>query len=896
VSGLVAGCPTAHDSGAAASATFPAIMKASLLAVVALLLVGGMLSWWMWRDVDVPGARSALPAHDTSPSAGAAERSQVVANATRETAAATAEQREAVPIAAAPTTPNVQVRVVDAAGNVVPGVQVRYAENDRLPPANPPLGEVERRRLQADSEAWLGRVGTATTADAMGIARWPWSERSRAFWWVVARSGESFGETWVSMSVPATEVHELQLLHDRSFTVQVLTAEQRPAADVPLRAKFTNRDLPERSTYQALGSTDVEGRFVAHHVQTWSGRIQPRGASLPSTIVTDLPGIEVDREIDANALPAEIVKLYLPPAGAFAITVRDALGESVAKAQVGLLEEPYVEGRPGHTAPTNAAGVARFPLVGLGRQWRMSPERGPRDGWKVFAGPRIAGETTVVVFQPDAAPALVGLLVRDGVPAGDAAFWAQADGRELAAGTLRTDKEGRFRVAVAGSWLDRRIVEVELRTQTLGVGPDGMLATWRGNLVLTVGAHDLGTLVLQPEPLIVAGLLVAPGGAAVPQEVLARVEAATMDPDAPWQAFGRGCGREPDGHFAMFGKAPDRALRLCVETDNTFLPVPPLPFVAGASDLRIELRRGGSVKTSIVAGSQIAAFCLQPLLVPMAGTAAMPDWARFHPGLDPRVPRDWGFVRNDPWEVAHTWPAVMPGRYRLEVRTRGVRRPLLVIADVVVVDGERNEEARLQHIAVPGLRTIELTLPQAAIAGQQTGPPGVGVVAVLDGDELGEQFWQVDGPMVLFASTQPLDVLVRLRGCRDRIVRGIVANQTIELEPGLAVILRTEAYTAPEGSKLQLALESLDDPFTTANGAIYSAAAGGSVAGYRFALTEAEWSAGSASLSLPAPGRYRITAKRRAADGAISQLTVTPAELTVGEKGGTFSVQLTTPR
>ena len=54
--------------------------------------------------------------------------------------------------------------------------------------------------------------------------------------------------------------------------------------------------------------------------------------------------------------------------------------------------------------------------------------------------------------------------------------------------------------------------------------------------------------------------------------------------------------------------------------------------------------------------------------------------------------------------------------------------------------------------------------------------------------------------------------------------------------------------------------------------------------------------AGAVALRLPAPGRHLVRASLRAADGTTTALVVDPAELSIGEAGGTFPLQLANPR
>ncbi|HEX5051371.1 MAG TPA: hypothetical protein VFZ65_06335 [Planctomycetota bacterium] len=862
--------------------TWRALVPLSLCALIA----GG--AWFAWRahtELRPYGGEDSGDA--TSAAAGVANEAASAAHPGPQPAPVT-DQRELVTTpapgeATAATGPMVQVRVLGSDGVPMPGIAVFYADQMQASRASATLAADERLRLTSDSEWFLQRFGAVATTDAAGVARWPWRERERGNWYCFSRRGADYGEAWISMAAAAATVHDLELVEDVAFTVQVVAASQQPAAGVPIQAVFADRHDPARSVAFELGGTDAEGRLVARHAQTWYPRIAPRGTMLPTTIGVKLPGVAVGREIDAARPPSEAIVLALPPLGAIELTVRDALGEPVENARYYLTEDVV---KPDHAygARTDAAGVARLPFVGLGRQWRLAEQPGARDRAQVVVGPRAAGEVVRVLLQPDPVPVLMGLLQRDGVAMANAALVVTSGGKAIASGEPRTDEDGRFRIAVRAEWRDQTLTALDVYTSSADHGYDGTSAAWRGALALGIGPHDLGVLALQADAIVCAGQLIAPDGDAASADVKIGVETTQQPAKPAWLSLRQR--RDEDGHFVFFGRPPDGALQLTVRTWNRFLPVPPIPFVAGARDLRIELHRGGSLRASIVARTQLAAFCLQPRLVPMEHAIEVPDHARFVPSLDPRLACESAFVRDEPLEIAYVWPAVAPGRYRLEVGTRGVRSPILVIQDIVVADGQRNEEARLQHLEVPGLRTIEITLPQA-----EPGGFGNSVIFVLEGDAPGEQCWHMDDKTAFFAAVQPLDLLVRLPGHRDRIVRGLVANETIELEPGIAVTLRSAAFSAPAGGIVSLALEGLDDALTARHAAMYSAAAGGSLPPYRLKPIEADLVAGEATVRLPAPGRYRLRASLRT-DAVRVELDVEPAELRVGAAGGPFPITL----
>lgn len=810
---------------------------------------------------------------------------------------------------AADAGPQVQVRVLGPDGKALAGLTVRYLLPQEAGKGLDDAGRTEMARLRFDGEAMLQRFGSEAVTDARGIARWPRREVESSWWQVGARHGEDWGETWIPSKAAADEVHELRLSADRSLAIRVLDAQGQPAAGVPLAASYrrggegSNQGI---AGAQELGVTDADGNAVARHLQVWSYLVDARGFVLPILVRPRLPGVEVGHEVDAAMPPRDPVVLYLPPTGVVEVTVRDGLGEPAAKGtKVTILPEPRDEdGRKAWTAAADDHGVCVFPRVGLGQQWRVILQ-GEQRQELVFSGPRAGGEVVRVVLQPETTPVLTGQLSADGKPAAKARFLLISAEGAPAREPTETGDDGRFRIVASnGAWLGKHLTTVTCRGVDARGQYDGRVASWNGDLLLRAGEHDLGVVTFVEEPIVVAGRLLTTSGTLGQRQPGVWVEAATGDAEKPWRAVSLSRRLQPDGTFECRGQAPNAPLRLQVWTKGAWLPVPPVRFGVGERFLQVKLEQGGSVKASVVAGSYEIGFCLQPLLVPV--TPVLPPaggiFVRYGVETDPMVPLQHEIVRDHPLEEGFTWPAVAPGRYRLQVRTRTVPTVLLEIADVVVVDGECNEEPRLQHLQVPGLRFLKLTLPQAQsiLAEQQKRPSGIGgagVVFVLEGDTPTDQCMQVDG-LVFFASARPLDLLVRLIGYRDRIVRGLFEDQTIELEPGIAVELRADALELPPGGTLSLMLSPIDDALTAAKSWIYSPAAGGSSADsiYRTSAVAAKFADGSARFALPAPGRYRVTAQLQSGDGKPQTVAVEPGEVAVGDSGGSFAVHVALPK
>lgn len=801
-----------------------------------------------------------------------------------------------------------QVRVLGLDGAPLAGVELRYSGPGTGPDAAA-AEAAEFRRLRYDVESLLERFGRAATTDAAGIARWPRVDR-RGFWTCGVRVGDAWGQVGFATTEAAGTVHDLQLQLDVALAVRVLDARQQSAADVLLEAAFASSGtsalgvgMPRRIE---LGLTDGDGNLLARHLQTWRDDVTPRGSRLPVALRVRLPWVDVEQEVDVASPPAQPVVLYLPPTGAVEVEARDDLAQPLASVRVSIDEEPRRESSRALTVATDREGRCRFPCIGLGGRLRLFLHLQQQPQLEqVVDGPRHAGEVVRVVLQPPPTPTLSGSLTFAGQPAAGVRFVLLADGSRLSGRIQPTDAEGRFRVAVTEQAAGKRMTAIECNLVDEKGNPDGRAGSWSGDLLLTPGEHDLGLLELRAAPLLAAGRLVTRSGT-LPPGVGCIVEAATGDGERPWQSIPLRSRRlDADGTFELRGTAPNAPLRLRVETFCQCLPVPPLPFAAGAEDLRVELRQGGSVRASFLVGSYVAGFCLQPQLLPMAGASNEAVVARFTPGIDRAVPVKQEIVGEQPVEQACTWAALTPGRYRLLVGTRGMPTPLLQIDDVVVRDGECNEEARLQRLPLPGLKVLQLQLPQAAAILREAADwsRGAGIVCALDGETCAEQCWQVDSPLVVLASARPLDLLVRLTGHRDRVLRAVFEDQTIELQEGIAVTLQVAregegAGAATDAEGLGFRLTSLDDPLAAVQSWIYSPAAGGSLRNPRARApsVHAPLLGDTAKLLVCRPGRYRLTARRQLPGGGEETLVCEPSELAVGEAGGTFAVRVAKAR
>ena len=666
---------------------------------------------------------------------------------------------------------------------------------------------------------------------------------------------------------------------------EVRDAHQQPVAGIPVCAWIVWEREPGGAPARrhALARSDGRGRVDLARLQDVVPHIASRGDVRPAVLGLDLPGFQGSVPIDAARPPHEPVVLYLPATGAIDVIALDAIGRPRAELGVGLGGDPRVEGEAAFGARTDAQGRATFAHVALGKRWRIGTGGWPE--WQVFEGPVAANERVSVRLQPPPGPVLRGRLLRDQVPVASTDVRVEVDGQSAWWEKESTDAEGRFRMPLNPELLGRACERIEvlvLRTQEEGASER---ARWRGSHTWSVAEFDIGDVQLAALPLLVAGRLVGADGGAPPESARIQIQVASAQGGDPWQWFRASGGAQlPTGEFRMLGEAPSHPLRLVVY-GRGFVPVAPRPFVAGERDVRIELQRGGSVVAKVTVLSPIQAQALESVLVPQVPSALYTPTVPFDPSFDPRVPGQRQFVSDGPLQSRWVWPEVAPGRYRLEVHSRGLHRPVATVDDIVVVEGERNESPRLQ-LDLSGLPVVELRVPQAA---NSPADAACGVVAVLEGDTVGPRFVQLDGPLAWFVAATPIDLRVRVPGCRDRIVRGAVGVQQVDLEPGIPMALQIEG--APTGVEIEWSVTPLDDPLALPRATIYSPAAGGSLGTPFYLAPQLRGDARGSSVvfALPIPGRYRVAAKER---GQSRTFACEPATIDVPSAGGTFAIHV----
>jgi hypothetical protein len=853
----------------------------TLIAVLALATMAALAL--LWADRSPPGEEEPTgPAHPDA----------VVAQPDTAPAAATAPRHELTPSAG---TAALTVRVVAADGTPVAAAEVRHSV-----PSAPDDAEASARLHEADRAAWAARFGVVARTDDRGVLPLafplPITPDSGNALYVCALHQGQFAEDWVRWTeLDGAEV-TLRLAPDLDLIARLVDDRDRPVRGVRLIARFVQQDLLGiRDGRRALGTTDAAGQVRAAHVQTWWHRVRADAGVRRLVVAPDIVGsTDVGTEVLLDRPLPDPVLVRMPPTGRIVVAIRGyAPGrtrwrptvELLAAATAGETRDP---GRARESADEEARVV--FPWVALGRQWQARLV--PSMQGHAFAGPTAPGDEVVLELAAPTVPTLVGRLVRDGAPLGDATFALSARGERMGvrAGG-ETDTDGRFRIELYPPELGTVLSDLQF-TVTATDTPQA----WSGGLArteaLTPGDNDLGDIALTSLPTLLSGRVVGD----VPESL--RLVCEQADPDGAFDDV-RAVRQHvaADGAFALFGRVGPGALRLSVYAP-AIVPVPPIPFVAGQRDLELRLPRGGSIVVDAVLGDMRGWMTLAPRVVPVDGrtldellalhdpsTRGIPEWDR-------GVPARRDVVDVDPGTLRHTWKALPPGRYRVEFRAWAVERPALEIPDVVVSEGG---ETRLEPVDLRDrvryvtLRFPDLDRPGLLAERAAQGRHGFGHLFVRGAGGIGDECYSIDGSAEFLAVPGPVDVVVEVDGFLRQELIGVDADREVRLTRGLPVQL---TLGAPADGTLRVTVTP-DAAIALPRGArVRSRAAGGSVPTYAPAATVCRSAGETFHAEVTVPGTYHLAAELRLATGRPLPLRITPAEVTVGPDGGRAKIQV----
>jgi hypothetical protein len=630
---------------------------------------------------------------------------------------------------------------------------------------------------------------------------------------VFARAGTRYGEVWLRVDNDDKLARRVLLEEDASLSVHVLDAANRPVAGVPL--SLETHDAKQTRAMMVGGelTTGADGGATFRHVQSrrtvqWGER---RGQPVAQWRVwVGIPGLDLEPVlVDAQAPPAEPVEIRLPPTGRLRAKLTFEGRVVHALEQVAFHVGPK-DSSEGHNAAcsrrVDADGWARFPCVPLGKTLYLISQ-GPSQWDSEVAGPTVPDQEVVASFElANEVIALVGRMLRaDGTPLGSATVTANFNALNMSGGgQVQTEADGRF------VWLlgrGRKDVEPKLRRLAfeLREADAPPLRVEVPPRDLEVGRNDLGDLRFGSGALIVGGRFVfdppPPMRVWLQLQRLSQGQARAGTTERWSNVDGVMPDVRDDGTFEVRGTVEPGRYRINVPAYG-FLPVDPVEFALGATDVTIAVRRGAA----------LAVTCLLP-----PGLDAQRVILRLqHPGASPPPsPKDGDrFGRRDPLrgepagsdatQAKYRWPALESGTYELRVELSGFADAQVTVPDVVV-PAPAGGDARLLPLDVRdaiGTLRVQVHMPTPGVDER-----GNRSVYVFPQPQAPDRDWggvQIGDETVMAVPKRPVDLLIASTGMRPASVRGATGSVDVTLEPWPKVELRvlgTEAL--PAGAELR---------------------------------------------------------------------------------------------
>jgi len=803
--------------------------------LVAVLLVLGVA--WLLQDSDSeapPPAGSTPPAESVEPGVAAGGSLP----AAKEAGAISRQALEDSADPSAGSASTLRLRVVRTPGGAgVPNVSVRWLDGPTLSSA------ALRSRTRDSYQDWdeiYEEFGQQVLSDAAGEVRLP---RMRGILWN-AHLGSEYASGWVSAET--TDGEEILLQPDLEVRVQVLDADGRPAAKVPVAWLGWAGD---RARAILSARTGPDGIARIRHLQTQIPlRLKGR-----QTLALLVPGAQAGQvPFDPLQPPAEVVTLRLPATGQVVVEVLDAEGNSFPDRTHVYLQRAWTEEErsmlddPGRLQPDAArdsvrasleGGRAVFPHVGVGIPLECLSYF--QEGQKYFgtehAGLTVAGQEILIQVRHSLVPTRITarLLRPNGSPIADAQVGGQVRvGGTMQDATVETDGDGRCQ-----QFLDEEQWSTELTRESflgtsdsprrliLFVHPDPDLSQILAaqldlQELLGPGLHDFGDLVLGGEGTAASGRVVDEAGlplAGVGVMVVLRNEddqLANMDVAAPYSPSPSRTGA--DGRFALrFAGAPAADWSLHFRLEG-YLPFE-LRGIGGGAEREVRMTRASFLSGRLLLDPGIPSDLLRI------------DWRRD--------------VRN---EHEYQIQATLDPEMRFHAGGAAAGTGILTIRSNQGID----ELARIEGVALGATDAVDPRLDPLDLRGKlhayqlrvfdAEGQRPEELILVFEGERRVLR-GPVANPARLLLGQPGMRLTVFSRGSAAATVVLDDPELEVRLERGIEARLRIEGVDWPqEGLELQ-AVPALDGV-----GWLHDSEA-------RFGRD------GRAAVSLPEPGRYTLT-------------------------------------
>lgn len=690
------------------------------------------------------------------------------------------------------------LRIVEGRGALpVAGARVWYAdqtlwESDRL---WTDAGPGERERL-------VKQRGTLLTADASGVAYLPRTEG----WLQVYASAEGL---WNHRQIEpcATEPLELELIRDRTLLVEVIDEDGRPRPGVSVTLGPGWNVLSGDGGLARFEHVDARQRFSPE------GRQRLVGFGFPHVGGTAVP-------IELEDLPAEPVRLVLPPTGGLLVRLVDQHGAPYVgrcHVQVRALGGDGVPGGPFAVCSVSGSASERpFTHVALDCRFAISafPSCAPAVRFE-HSGPGEPGETVEVVarVEPADRTARVSGRLSDAVhrPVAGRDVFVHYEARGSSAtrtgsAVVQTDADGGFELETEAA----ETVALSFRLPA-GGGRPAMVAEVEAPCERDARTIDVGQVRMWDLPRVAAGRVVDAAGEAVAGATV-RLVRASANVGGPLTKAQRVANAGDDGSIRRVVTANDGSFAIFDELE------------AGRYALSAAARRSrlSSSRQLLEYGGLRPIEGLE-LVLRDRPVGSLEGWLVLPPGVHASrvLVAIEGSGGTEPGSIEASRRSCSPapsGRFRLEqldagevtlqIWIEGWQRPALEIEGLEIVAGVVSTDPRLEGLA---LDRVVHAIP-CEISDLDGAPIAVGEVRYgRVGGELGFAVGFHDGRVRLLSPTPLVDAEVAAPGAETVRYANVGARDRLTLGPGRDFLLRLRQESViPTGTRLVLSVWAVE--------------------------------------------------------------------------------------
>lgn len=509
----------------------------------------------------------------------------------------------------------VEIELVDAEHDApVGGARVHYLPRDRMT-------EAERRAaglLMLDPRALVRERGQERTSDEAGRVRLPVRAEGAL---VVAEHGELFG--WCGLRPHGPARVSMTLHENDGVRVRVVDRRGEGVAGVPIGLR-----IPDTGWDSDLGrvcTAGARGEAYLRVMRSFRSAFRDRPAYVALSIPLDPP---VRIPLDPDPRTRQPVRLDLPATGGVVVHLA-RIPPDVANAGYVVGLSLADAGRREETGglfllPVSSEGrgaaVAISEHVGLGLELEAVLIEAEGGKWtrQRFTGPEQPGQTVQVTLQAQGDhpyPILTGQLSD---PAGNPIVGSvegqcvllnpHGGARSTVERCLELDPTGRFR------WLfdddpEGWAIQVSFRRHHLESREliAGSVALERRRLE----SRDLGSIVLRPVPVLVAGQVVDQQGIGIPDAALRCQSETSISVAGDWES-GKGGDTTSDleGRFVLHGEADLEEVELSVSHAFYTAPEPSYRFAVGDRDVSITLVHDFIIKGRVYLDPEISPYMI----------------------------------------------------------------------------------------------------------------------------------------------------------------------------------------------------------------------------------------------------------------------------------------------